>query len=157
MGLTGDWDQRITRRTLLKTGGCLAAGITRAGIASGPAFGQAGDADNPFTLGVASGDPRPTGVVLWTRLAPDPPAVGGGMPAEPFEVRYEVSRDEDSTRSSARAARLRCPTRRTVSTRRFMGSAMGTEFLGTSISTETYPSWTRSSSRRHRPTRWRPL
>ena len=26
--------------------------------------------DNPFTLGVASGDPLPTGVVLWTRLAP---------------------------------------------------------------------------------------
>ena len=95
MGLTGDWDQRITRRTLLKTGGSLAAGITLAGIASGPAFGQAGYADNPFTLGVASGDPRPTGVVLWTRLAPDPLAVGGGMPAEPFEVRYEVSRDED--------------------------------------------------------------
>jgi alkaline phosphatase D len=27
---------------------------------------------NPFTLGVASGDPTPHGIVLWTRLAPDP-------------------------------------------------------------------------------------
>jgi phosphodiesterase/alkaline phosphatase D-like protein len=27
---------------------------------------------NPFTLGVASGDPQPDGVVLWTRLAPEP-------------------------------------------------------------------------------------
>ena len=27
-------------------------------------------ADNPFTLGVASGEPAPDGVVLWTRLAP---------------------------------------------------------------------------------------
>jgi alkaline phosphatase D len=26
---------------------------------------------NPFTLGVASGDPTPEGIVLWTRLAPD--------------------------------------------------------------------------------------
>lgn len=26
----------------------------------------------PFTLGIASGDPLPDGVVLWTRLAPDP-------------------------------------------------------------------------------------
>ena len=95
MGLTGDWDQRITRRTLLKTGGSFAAGVTLAGIASGPAFGQASFADNPFTLGVASGDPSPTSVVLWTRLAPDPLAVGGGMPAEPLEVRYEVSQDED--------------------------------------------------------------
>ena len=33
-----------------------------------------------FALGVASGDPCPTGVVLWTRLAPAP-LDGGGMPA----------------------------------------------------------------------------
>lgn len=25
---------------------------------------------NPFTLGVASGDPEPDGVVIWTRLSP---------------------------------------------------------------------------------------
>jgi alkaline phosphatase D len=37
----------------------------------------------------------PTGVVLWTRLAPDPLAPAGGMPDEPFEVRYELSQDED--------------------------------------------------------------
>jgi alkaline phosphatase D len=33
---------------------------------------------NPFTLGVASGEPLPDGVVRWTRLAPDPLG-GGGM------------------------------------------------------------------------------
>jgi len=38
---------------LLKTGGSFAAGITLAGIASGPAFGQPSFLDNPFTLGVA--------------------------------------------------------------------------------------------------------
>lgn len=27
---------------------------------------------NPFTLGIASGDPTPDGIVLWTRLAPSP-------------------------------------------------------------------------------------
>ncbi|MGH9767893.1 MAG: PhoD-like phosphatase N-terminal domain-containing protein, partial [Blastocatellia bacterium] len=27
---------------------------------------------DPFSLGVASGDPLPDSVVLWTRLAPDP-------------------------------------------------------------------------------------
>src|ERR1044072_2779306 len=72
VGITGDWDQRITRRTLLKTRGSFAGGITIAGIASRPAFGQASFPDNPFTLGVASGDPSPTGIVLWTRLAPGP-------------------------------------------------------------------------------------
>src|SRR5688572_14663636 len=96
VGISGDWDRRITRRSLLKTGGSFAAGVTLAGIASGPAFGQeALLLDNPFTLGVASGDPSPTGVVLWTRLAPDPLVPGGGMSAEPFEVRYELSQDED--------------------------------------------------------------
>ncbi|MGR6922862.1 PhoD-like phosphatase N-terminal domain-containing protein [[Actinomadura] parvosata] len=38
---------------------------------------------NPFTLGVASGEPLPDGVVLWTRLAVDPlgadPRRPGGM------------------------------------------------------------------------------
>ena len=38
--------------------------------------------DYPFTLGVASGDPQPDGVVLWTRLAPEPFACGGGMPPQ---------------------------------------------------------------------------
>jgi len=30
--------------------------------------------DYPFKLGVASGDPLPDGVVLWTRLAPALPS-----------------------------------------------------------------------------------
>ena len=34
----------------------------------------------PLTLGVASGDPTPNGVVLWTRLAPAPLDPQGGMP-----------------------------------------------------------------------------
>ena len=35
--------------------------------------------DSLFTLGVASGDPSSHGVVLWTRLAPDPLHSSGGM------------------------------------------------------------------------------
>lgn len=49
---------------------------------------------NPFTLGVASGDPRPDGVVLWTRLATFPLAPDGGMGTVPVQVRWEVSPDE---------------------------------------------------------------
>lgn len=33
----------------------------------------------PFTLGVASGYPTPDGVVLWTRLAPQPLMPNGGI------------------------------------------------------------------------------
>ena len=50
-------------------------------------------ADHPFKLGVASGDPLPDGMVLWTRLAPDP-LRGGGLPAEPVIVQWEVAEDE---------------------------------------------------------------
>ena len=34
---------------------------------------------NPFSLGIASGDPDSSSVVLWTRLAPEPLTPGGGM------------------------------------------------------------------------------
>src|SRR5918992_182553 len=47
--------------------------------------------DDPFTLGVASGDPTPTGVVLWTRLAPRPLEPDGGMPGGGVRVQWEVA------------------------------------------------------------------
>jgi alkaline phosphatase D len=47
----------------------------------------------PFSLGVASGSPTSTGVVLWTRLAPEPLA-GGGMTEEAVSVAWEVAEDE---------------------------------------------------------------
>lgn len=51
-------------------------------------------ADDPFTLGVASGLPRPDSVVLWTRLAPRPHEPGGGLPPLPVAVRWELAEDE---------------------------------------------------------------
>ena len=45
---------------------------------------------NPFTLGVASGDPLSESVILWTRLAIEP-NIGGGMSDEPIVVGWEVS------------------------------------------------------------------
>ena len=45
---------------------------------------------DPFTLGVASGDPTDQSVILWTRLAVDS-LNGGGMPAQDIEVLWEVS------------------------------------------------------------------
>src|SRR5690554_3880092 len=49
---------------------------------------------DPFTLGVASGDPDARSVVLWTRLAPQPLEGDGGMPAEAVEVTWEIASDE---------------------------------------------------------------
>jgi alkaline phosphatase D len=53
----------------------------------------AGLTTEPFTLGVASGDPLADSVILWTRLAPEPLA-GGAMPDEAVEVLWEVANDD---------------------------------------------------------------
>lgn len=51
---------------------------------------------DPFTLDVASGEPTPDGMVLWTRLAPDPLAGDGlgGMPPRPVDVEWELATDD---------------------------------------------------------------
>jgi alkaline phosphatase D len=49
---------------------------------------------DPFTLGVASGDPDSTSVVLWTRLAPKPLEPTGGMTREPVMVQWQLATDE---------------------------------------------------------------
>jgi alkaline phosphatase D len=47
----------------------------------------------PFSLGIASGSPRPTSVVLWTRILPDPlNAQSSGTQA--FAVQWEIAEDE---------------------------------------------------------------
>lgn len=65
----------------------------------------------PFTLGVASGEPMPEGVVLWTRLAPDPLAVDGtgGMPRRAVPVRWEVAEDERFARIVRRGTEVTRP------------------------------------------------
>lgn len=50
-------------------------------------------ADDPFSLGIASGDPWADSVVLWTRLAPKP-LDGGGMPSKNVPVKWEIATDE---------------------------------------------------------------
>lgn len=56
-------------------------------------LGQAKFASNPFTLGVASGDPTPDGVLLWTRLVPDPLS-SAAVPEKMVEVDWQVAADE---------------------------------------------------------------
>jgi alkaline phosphatase D len=94
----------VSRRRFLgiTAGVGLAAVSARFDRGVGPLLVRAGDqaslSARPFTLGIASGDPLPDGVVLWTRLAPDRQAVGGGMPAAPVSVRWEVAHDESFRR-----------------------------------------------------------
>ena len=92
----------LSRRRFLHSAvaaGALAAVTT--GRAVETALAQAMDASvpagvaydpAPFTLGVASGDPLPGSVILWTRLAPAP-LQGGGMGEEDVEVDWVVAED----------------------------------------------------------------
>jgi len=59
----------------------------------------------PFTLGVASGEPTPTGVVLWTRLAPEPLRPDGGMNV-PVPVAWEIAEDQGLRRIVARGQEI---------------------------------------------------
>jgi alkaline phosphatase D len=82
------------RRFVLGAGGLLAAATAPRLLNPALSRGAPLPSQPLFTLGVASGDPTPDGVVLWTRLAPDPLG-GGGMPDRPVLVQWELARDED--------------------------------------------------------------
>ncbi|WP_176593901.1 alkaline phosphatase [Sphingobium sp. EM0848] len=84
----------VNRRQLIQAGAGLAL-IT--GVSHSPLFAAPLGA-NPFTLGVAAGDPWPDGFVIWTRLAPRPLDEHGGMPAVHVPVRWEVAEDQGFTR-----------------------------------------------------------
>lgn len=77
-----------TRRDVLIGASSLGLGLALAPSAALSAPEQ------PFSLGVASGEPWPDNVVLWTRLVRDIHAPNGGMGASPVEVTWEVARDE---------------------------------------------------------------
>lgn len=93
-----------TRRQVLVAGAATLGAVTLGGM-----WGPSAHADTlvvprrivePFTLGVASGDPLHDGVVLWTRLAPDPLAEDGlgGMPDRRVQVQWQVAEDENFSR-----------------------------------------------------------
>ncbi len=87
----------LKRRSFLYTTS-LAAAAAWSGRALGVAKEGVKFSDYPFQLGIASGDPAPDGFVLWTRLAPKPLEVGGGMSREPVKVAWMVAEDEAMTK-----------------------------------------------------------
>lgn len=82
------------RRQLIQHFGAAAGALIVVPPLTRPAFGQTTFTDDPFTLGVASGEPAPDGFVIWTRLAPKPFEIGHGLPSTPVEVDWEVASDE---------------------------------------------------------------
>nr|WP_246625272.1 alkaline phosphatase D family protein [Fictibacillus nanhaiensis] len=106
----------MNRRNFLKTSGKSAA-ITAIGL-SVPAINRTEDVeatpvflDSPFTLGVASGDPLPDSVVLWTRLAPEPLAEDGkgGMENKYVSVQWEMAYDEEFSKVVLSGSEIAAP------------------------------------------------
>ncbi|MFG3179237.1 alkaline phosphatase D family protein [[Kitasatospora] papulosa] len=87
-----------TRRTVVKAAaatavaGSVLAAATSARAAGGPAF----------LHGVASGDPLPDGVLLWTRVTPAPDAVPGSGLGADTPVVWEIAEDKAFSRVAAR-------------------------------------------------------
>ena len=114
-------DLRIDRDKTLHAGTTRRRFLTWAGVAAGiatvPALFTTDAASAPpprrgsdlFTLGVASGDPLPDGVVLWTRLAADPLARGGAMGLLPAPVEWEIATDHGMRHVVARGVEVATP------------------------------------------------
>ncbi|MFI6085253.1 alkaline phosphatase D family protein [Streptomyces sp. NPDC051217] len=91
--------RRVNRRQFVTRAGAaavlaFAANMPAAGAATARRLNPREITKDPFTLGVASGDPLPDTVLLWTRLAPEPYTADSGLPAERVEVEWEVAYDE---------------------------------------------------------------
>ncbi len=98
----------FTRRAIVQRAWQAAAALalsrgTALAAATAPVF-----LNDPFQLGVASGDPVADGFVIWTRLAPDP-FDPQALPFEPIEVTWEVAADEGMKKIVARGNQMARP------------------------------------------------
>lgn len=96
----------LRRREFLGALAGLGAGIAASSPTRALATTDRIRAGDPFTLGVASGDPLHNAVVLWTRLAPRPFDPDGGMDPASVPVEWEVARDP-TMRHRIRRGRVR--------------------------------------------------
>lgn len=98
----------VNRRLFLAHGAALAAlpSLAARAVASDKKVTFAAD---PFSLGVASGDPDATGVALWTKLAPKPADPDGGMKPESVPVAWEVAEDDAMKKVVARGTAVATP------------------------------------------------
>ncbi|MBN0043918.1 alkaline phosphatase D family protein [Streptomyces actuosus] len=82
------------RRTVVKAAAATAA-LAAPLAAALPA--RAAESGPAFLHGVASGDPLPDGILLWTRVTPTPEATPGSGAGPDTEVEWAVARDRAMT------------------------------------------------------------
>ncbi|MET9169611.1 alkaline phosphatase D family protein [Streptomyces misionensis] len=90
-----------SRRTVVKA---AAATAVLAGPLAAALPARAADQAPAFLHGVASGDPLPDGVLLWTRVTPVPEATPGSGVGPDTEVGWVVARDRALTQVVARGS-----------------------------------------------------
>lgn len=99
--------QHIGRRRFLTVTGAAAAlafAVNLPGSAHAAELDAKKITEDPFTLGVASGDPQPGSVLLWTRLATRPYEPDGGLPRARIPLRWEVAHDARFSRVARRGS-----------------------------------------------------
>ncbi|GAA4004724.1 hypothetical protein GCM10022247_27220 [Allokutzneria multivorans] len=82
----------LDRRTLLRATGVA---VGAAGLTALPATATSGEV---FQHGLASGDPLPTTVLLWTRVTPTPASLPGSGVGPSVDVQWQVAADRAFTR-----------------------------------------------------------
>ena len=103
---TPDAPVTLPRRSVLAAGaGATAAGLLPLGASA------AATSSRVFRHGVASGDPLPTAVVLWTRVTPTAASLPGSGRGPRVEVTWEVARDREFRRVVRRGTTTTGPAR----------------------------------------------
>ncbi|MFD5325018.1 alkaline phosphatase D family protein [Streptomyces sp. NPDC127092] len=86
-----------SRRSVVKAAAVTAVAAPALVAAASPALADAGAPS--FLHGVASGDPLPDGVLLWTRVTPTPDALPGSGQGPDVTVGWELAEDRDFART----------------------------------------------------------
>lgn len=81
----------LNRRQFLLTVGTV-MGLVVLSDQLPPTLAQPQFSADPFSLGVASGDPGPDSIVIWTRLAPDPLGAAS-LPEVSIPVQWAIAKD----------------------------------------------------------------
>ncbi|ALC23742.1 alkaline phosphatase D family protein [Streptomyces pristinaespiralis] len=100
--MTSRFSSTPSRRTVVKAAAATAVAAPVLAATASPA--GAADQAPAFLHGVASGDPLPDGVLLWTRVTPSADALPGSGTGADTEVAWEVAEDVGFTRVVARGA-----------------------------------------------------
>src|SRR3954468_19665241 len=79
----------MDRRTVLRLAGAGVAGA----VATATTAAAAAAARTPFEHGIASGDPLPGGILLWTRVTPTADAVPGSGLGPAVTVDWQIAPD----------------------------------------------------------------